>query len=43
MSKEFWGGFWSVFRHPVTIYAFGFAGGFATHGILVALLLRGVL
>ncbi len=28
MTKPFWDGFWSVFRHPVTVYFCGFMAGF---------------
>ena len=32
--KEFWDGFWGVFRHPVTIYCFGFTAGAVTCELL---------
>ncbi len=31
--KAFWGGFWSVFRHPITIYSIGFSTGFLAHAL----------
>lgn len=35
-QRPFWIGFWSVFRHPVMIYGFGFAAGFVVRGWVCA-------
>ena len=34
MTKPFWDGFWSVFRHPVTVYGIGFSHGFVVYALL---------
>ncbi len=31
--RPFWDGFWSTLRHPLLVYGYGFAAGFAVRGL----------